>query len=104
MNASCAENDDHLELDLAVANGDQDDAEDRQAERSRDDVVEVVAIGRPPALRAASANGRATPAMNMNAGWIRSQKNETVPGHVIEPARTRPRWCIVLERREAEAF
>ena len=34
----------------------------------------------PFAFRAASANGMATPTMNMNAGWIRSQKTRPSQG------------------------
>ena len=34
----------------------------------------------PRAARAASAKGMATPTMNMNAGWIRSQKTRPSQG------------------------
>ena len=43
--------------------------------------------GRAMRLPAASANGIATPTMNMNAGWFKVPEDEAVPGHVIEPTR-----------------
>jgi hypothetical protein len=83
------EDDDHLQLDPAGADRDQDLAEDGESEGTRDDVPEVVAFGRAASRPRRQREGHGDADHEHECRLDQVPEDQTLPGDVIEPARRR---------------